>query len=99
VSDTNDFKVDYVANLARLDITPEEAKRYQGQLDGILSYIEELTSIDVDGIEPTAHPAPVLDRLREDDAPAFSIKQEAFLRNAPDQASNQLRVPKVVDPS
>lgn len=99
MSASTDFKVGYVASLARLDITPEEAERFQGQLDGILSYIEALQSIDVEGIEPTAHPAPVLDRLREDHDPAFSIEQAAFLQNAPDQALHQLRVPKVVDPS
>ena len=63
-AETN-FKVDYIAALARLDISEDEAARYQEQLDGIISYIEELGQVDVDGVEPTAHPAPVLDRLRE----------------------------------
>lgn len=91
------FKVDYIAALARLDLSEEEAARYQGQLDAIISYIEELAQVDVEGIEPTAHPAPVFDRLRDDEAPAFSIGREAVLENAPDQAMNQIRVPKVVD--
>lgn len=97
MSESTDFNVGYVAGLARLDITEQEAERFQTQLDGILSYIEALQGIDVEGVEPTAHPAMVLDQVREDDAPAFSIGQEAFLQNAPDQALNQLRVPKVVD--
>lgn len=97
MSENTHFDVGYVAALARLDLTEEETETYQGQLAGILSYIEELSQIDVEGIEPTAHPAPVLDRLREDDAPPFSISQEAVLQNAPDQALNQIRVPKVVD--
>lgn len=97
MSDETKFDVGYVAALARLDLSEDEAKTYQDQLDSILSYIKELSQIDVDGIEPTAHPAPVLDRLREDDAPAFSISQESVLNNAPDQALKQIRVPKVVD--
>lgn len=97
MSESTEFKVGYVAGLARLDITAEEAERFQPQLDGILSYIEALRDINVDGIEPTAHPAPVLDRLREDSTPASSISQESFLRNAPDTAKSQLRVPKVID--
>jgi Asp-tRNA(Asn)/Glu-tRNA(Gln) amidotransferase C subunit len=39
----------------------------------------------------------VLDRLRDDESPAFSIPREAVLENAPDHALNQIRVPKVVD--
>ena len=91
------FKVDYIAALARLDLSEEETVRYQEQLDHIISYIEELARVDVEGIEPTAHPAPVFDRLRDDEAPSFSIPRESFLANAPDQAMNQIRVPKVVD--
>lgn len=97
VSENTNFDVGYVAALARLDLTADEAGTYQGQLAGILSHIEELSRIDVAGIEATAHPVPVLDRLREDDAPAFSIPRDAFLENTPDQASKQVRVPKVVD--
>ena len=97
MSDNTNFDVGYVAALARLHLTEAEAGTYQDQLDSILAYVEELSQIDVDGIEPTAHPAPVLDRLREDDAPAFSISREDVLKNAPDQALNQIRVPKVVD--
>ena len=91
------FKVDYIAALARLELSEEEATRYQEQLDAIISYIEELSEVDVEGVEPTAHPAPVFDRLRDDEAPAFSIDHEAVLENAPDQALEQIRVPKVVD--
>ena len=56
-ADTN-FQVDYIAALARLDLSEDEATRFQGQLDGIISYIEELAQVDVTGVEATAHPAP-----------------------------------------
>ena len=98
MSASTDFSVEYVAGLARLDLTAEETARYQSQLDGILSYIEALREIDVEGVEPTAHPAPVLDRIRED-AAGESLPRESILANAPDQAMDQFRVPKVVDPS
>ena len=97
MSADTDFKVDYIATLARLDLSDEEAARYQEQLDGIISYIEELGQVNVDGLEPTAHPAPVLDCLRDDDTPASSISRDAVLDNAPDHAMNQIRVPKVIE--
>ena len=45
--------VNQVANLARLALSPEEAARFQSQLDHILKHIEQLNAVDVSGIEPT----------------------------------------------
>lgn len=87
--------VRYVANLARLELNDEEATTFQQQLDAILGYVETLSQLDVDGIEPTSYPAPVFDRMR-DDTPHESLPVEAVLQNAPDQAQHQIRVPKVV---
>ena len=87
--------VRYVANLARLELSDEEVALFQPQLEAILQHVEALTRIDVDGIEPTAHAAPVFDRMR-DDTPHESLAPAAVLQNAPDQAQGQIRVPKVV---
>jgi aspartyl-tRNA(Asn)/glutamyl-tRNA(Gln) amidotransferase subunit C len=87
--------VRYVANLARLDLSDAEVATFQGQLDAILGHVESLSSLDVSGIEPTAHPAPVFGPMR-DDTPGNSLTPSAFLANTPDQAQGQLRVPKVV---
>lgn len=87
--------VRYVANLARLELTDQEVALFQPQLEAILHHVEALTRLDVTGIEPTAHPAPVFDRMR-DDTPHQSLPPAAVLQNAPDQAQGQIRVPKVV---
>ena len=52
--------------------------------------------VDVEGIEPMAHASPVFDRLREDES-RDGLNQEDLLRNAPESALGQVRVPKVVD--
>ena len=87
--------VRYVANLARLELSDEEVATFQPQLEAILRHAESLTQLDVTGIEPTAHPAPVFDRMRAD-VPHPSLSPAAVLQNAPDQAQGQIRVPKVV---
>jgi aspartyl-tRNA(Asn)/glutamyl-tRNA(Gln) amidotransferase subunit C len=87
--------VRYVANLARLELEEAEVTEFQGQLDAILGYVETISKLDVTGIEPTAYPSPVFDRMRDDD-PHESLPLAAVLQNAPDQAQNQIRVPKVV---
>lgn len=84
-----------IANLARLELSEEEAAVFKGQLEDILGYVDAISKLDVSGIEPTSYPAPVFDRMRED-VPHQSLDREAVLRNAPEQAQNQIRVPKVI---
>lgn len=93
---TDHIDVNYVANLARLNLTEEEATTFQPQIEAILGYIEKLKELDVEDIEPTAHASPVFDRIREDVAVA-GLEREAFLQNAPDQANGQIKVPKVIE--
>ncbi len=87
--------VRHIANLARLELSDEEVAGFQPQLDAILGYVESLSVLDVSGIEPTAHPIVVAAPMR-DDTPSDSLPAEALLRNAPDHAQGQVRVPKVV---
>jgi len=96
VSGSPEFDVAYVAALARLELSDEEKEQFQQQLGDILAFVETLSEIEVEGVEPTAHPAPVLDCFRED-AAVDGLEREHFLRNAPDSALDQIRVPKVVD--
>ncbi|MDB2673505.1 Asp-tRNA(Asn)/Glu-tRNA(Gln) amidotransferase subunit GatC [Akkermansiaceae bacterium] len=88
--------VRYVANLARINLSDEEVTRFSTQLEDIMGYIEKLGEVDVEGIEPSAHPIEMSNRVRKDE-PAPSLPAEGFLQNTPDQANGQLRVPKVVD--
>jgi len=92
---TDHIDVRYVAGLARLELTDAECATFQPQLDAILTYAETLSQLDVEGIEPTAHPVPVYDVMRED-TPGESLPVEEVLKNAPEQAQGQIRVPKVI---
>lgn len=86
--------VSYVAKLARLDLTPDEVVTFQSQLDAILGHVESLSSIELpDDIGLDDHGQLGLMR---DDTPIPSLDPELVLRNAPDQAQSQIRVPKVV---
>lgn len=96
MSDANNIDIDYVANLARLELSPEEKTRFAGQLDDILTYFEKLKAIDVSGEEPMAHPFPVYNVLGEDES-SPTLSPEEALANAPKQRDQQLVVPKIVD--
>jgi aspartyl-tRNA(Asn)/glutamyl-tRNA(Gln) amidotransferase subunit C len=87
-----------VAHLARIRLTDDEVSEYQGQMDEILKYVEQLNQIDVEGIEPTAHAEDVFNVIREDKAiSTHQLSQEAALRNAPESAHDQIKMPKVVE--
>ncbi len=86
-----------IAHLARIELTEDEASRYQEQVGQIIKYVEQLKQVDVSGIEATAHAAPVFDIVREDAVTAECIPQEAVLANAPAVAHEQIKMPKVVD--
>ena len=91
--------VRYVANLARIALTRlTRVERYQKQLDDILHYVEQLESVDVEGIEPTAHANPVFDVIRNDKADGDAcFSAEEALSNAPEVAQQQFKMPKVVE--
>jgi len=92
----NAIDVTYVAQLARLNLSPEETASFQSQLGQILSYMEQLGELNVDGIEPTAHAASQTNVFREDRAlPSLSVKEA--LQSAPLTLNDLFRVPKVVE--
>jgi len=91
-----DIKLDHVANLARLDLTPEEKARFATQLGDVLAYVALLNEVDVGGVEPTAHAFPVVNVWAED-VPEAGLSPEDALRNAPEKRDNMFVVPKVVE--
>ncbi len=68
-----------LANLARLELTDDEATRYEAQLEDVLKLVEKLQEADVGGIEPMAHANPVFDVVREDVAHDENFSQEQAL--------------------
>ena len=92
----SDLDVAYVARLARITLTEDEAKTFQKQLDDVLKYVEKLRELDVSGIDIAAHALPVFNVFRED-APRDWFTAEQALSNAPRQANGLFVVPKVVE--
>jgi len=93
---TGDFKVHYVAHLARLKLSPEEEQKIGAQLGDILGYIEKLKEVDVSGVEPTAHTFPLVNVTRPDETRP-SLPHEEAMRNAPQTNSGLFVVPKIVE--
>lgn len=89
--------VAYVAQLARLELTAEEQSAFQRQLSEVLAHAAQLGSLDLEGVEPTAHGG-LQAQLREDvSVPGLTLEQA--LANAPAQSGGLFLTVRVVEES
>jgi len=93
---TSELDVRYVARLARINLTEEEANAFQKQLDDVLKYVEKLRQADVSHVEAAAHALPIFNVFRGDAASEWFTAEQA-LSNAPRKANDLFIVPKVVE--
>lgn len=91
-----DELVRHLAHLARLSMSDEEVASATQELTSIVGYIDQLSEVETDSVEPTAHAIPIRNVLREDTIRS-SIDQAEALSNAPQQENGFFRVPKVLD--
>jgi aspartyl-tRNA(Asn)/glutamyl-tRNA(Gln) amidotransferase subunit C len=85
-----------IADLARIEVTEEQARRTLEQLTDIFRMIERMQAVDTDGIEPMGHPLGGAQRLR-DDVVTAGDERSANLANAPEQADGLFLVPRVIE--
>ena len=85
-----------VAHLARIAVAEEDLPKLAGQLSGILTFMEQLNEVDVEGIEPMTSVTPMRLKRRADVVTDGDI-QDKVLKNAPDAREGFFAVPKVVE--
>ncbi len=85
-----------VARLARIAVSEEEAKQMEGELNTILGFVEQLSEVNVTGVEPMTSVTPMRMKTR-DDVVSDGSKAADILANAPESADNFFLVPKVVE--
>ena len=94
-SNPESIDVTYVADLARLKLSPEETATFQKQLGDVLGYVGQLKEVDVSKVSLLGE-ANLENRLRADELRASLSVAEA-LANAPKQENNLFVVPKIVE--
>ena len=87
--------VAHVARLARLELRPDELESFTAQLGAVLDHAADLDSLDLDGVEPTAHPLPLNNVLRPDEVRP-TLDPDEVLAAAPAIEDGQFRVPPVL---
>ena len=89
-----------IANLARLELHPEESERMLAQINGFVAIVEKMRAVDTSGVEPLSHPVAAVQevalRLRED-VPGEPEQREANQRSAPAVERGLFLVPKVIE--
>ncbi len=87
--------VEYIAKLARLNVTDETSEAYQKQLSLMLDYVDKLNEVNTDNVETTDHIVSNEDVLRLDKTEE-SMDIGKLLENSPGSDSNFFQIPKII---
>ena len=88
--------VEKIAFLARLGVDEQDMPEYASNLSKILDMVEQLNSVDTDGVKPMAHPLDAVQRLRADEVTEVNDR-ENLQAHAPETAEGLYLVPRVVE--
>jgi len=85
-----------VARLARIAVSEDDAERMTGELNAILGFVEQLSEVDVSGVEPMTSVTPMAMKKRQD-VVTDGGKAADIVANAPAAEEDFFLVPKVVE--
>ncbi len=85
-----------IAHLARIAVTDDEVESLRGEINAILAFVEQLSEVDVTGVEPMTSVTPMAMKKRLDVVNDGEIADD-IVANAPDTADHFFMVPKVVE--
>ena len=85
-----------IAHLARIAVADEEVEHLRGEINAILAFVEQLSEVDVAGVEPMTSVMPMEMKKRRDEVTDGGIPND-ILKNAPAHNDHYFVVPKVVE--
>lgn len=88
--------VEYVAELARIELTEEEKEGLLVDLNNVLDYMEKLNELDTDNTDIIVNPYYIENKFREDEVEE-SMKIEDVMKNAPESLEEYIKVPNVIE--
>ena len=88
--------VRHIAHLARIAVTDDEVERLKGEINDVLAFVEQLSEVDVAGVEPMTSVTPMAMKKRPDVVTDGDIADD-IVRNAPAAQDHFFLVPKVVE--
>ena len=88
-------QVKHIAKLSRLELTSAEEEKYAEQLSSILEYVNQLSEVDTEGVEPTANVTGLSNAMREDQVEESGLTNDDIVKNAPKFKDGHFVVPGV----
>ncbi|MDR1002656.1 MAG: Asp-tRNA(Asn)/Glu-tRNA(Gln) amidotransferase subunit GatC [Oscillospiraceae bacterium] len=88
--------VSYVAELSRIKLGEEQTERMLGELSEIIDYMDILSGVDTEGVEPLSHVFSINNVVREDEVKP-SYNRTILIENAPEHTEQSVVVPKTVE--
>jgi len=85
-----------IAHLARIAVAEDEVAHLQGELNAMLAFVEQLSEVDVSGVEPMTSVTPMAMKKRADVVDDGAIADD-IVKNAPATENHFFLVPKVVE--
>lgn len=86
-----------LAKLSALHVSETDVTKLQVELNHILRYVEQLNSVNTDGVEPTYQVTGLTSVTRRDVVIDYGVSNEDLLKNAPDTQDGQIKVPRVIE--
>lgn len=96
MTDISTDDVHRLAQLSSLQLDDQEAEALRIDLGNILGYIDQLSELNTDGVEPTYQVTDLQNVWRDDVIDNYGIDREALIALAPDADQQQIKVPKVL---
>lgn len=88
--------VKYLAGLSSINLSDEELESLRGDIASILNYIEQLSELNTEGVEPTYQVTGLKNVYRDDVVQDPGVSLDKLVGGAPDSLNNQFKVPKVL---
>lgn len=85
-----------LAQLARLGLTEAEVDEFSTELTAILQYVEQLSSVNVDGLQPTSQVTGLTNVTRTDEIKEYGYQTADLLKNVPATENNQIKVRRMI---
>jgi aspartyl-tRNA(Asn)/glutamyl-tRNA(Gln) amidotransferase subunit C len=85
-----------VAHLARIAVADDEVEHLRGELNAMLAFVEQLSEVDIAGVEPMTSVMPMAMKMRKDEITDGGIADDV-MANAPAREDHFFLVPKVVE--
>lgn len=90
------INIEQTAELARLNLKPDERIKLSKDLEEILAYVDQLQELKTDNVLPTSHVLPIENVFRKDQAKPSQIR-DAVLKHAPKSEGKFFKVPKIIE--